>query len=164
MRSIWGKIRSLAADIHEQEGEIIFLSEIWEKSENKKHKHKIEEMLEMSNIAYISTPRHGAKRGGGAAIAISTRRFAVTKLNIFIPNPLEIVWALLRPVEHTGQIRKIILCSIYSPPNSKKNKTWSSVSNSSLSKTFALCQFRKLKKMSPKIIFGQKKILVWKKI
>ena len=52
------------------------------------------------------------------------------------------------------------------------NKTWSSVSNSSLSKTFALCQFRKLKaqklcflspngilglkKMSPKIILGQK--------
>ena len=58
-----------------------------------------------------------------------------------------------------------------------KNKTWS---NSSLSKTFALCQFRKLqvqklcflppdlvlglKKMSPKIILGGKKILVRKKI
>ena len=60
------------------------------------------------------------------------------------------------------------------------NKTWSSVSNSNLSKTFALCQFRKLKvqklcflpqnvilglkKMSPKIILGQKKILIQKKI
>ena len=60
------------------------------------------------------------------------------------------------------------------------NKTWSSVSHSSLSKTFALCQFRKLnvqklcflppnivlglKKMSPKIFFGQKKIWVCKKI
>ena len=55
------------------------------------------------------------------------------------------------------------------------NKTWSSVSNSSLSKTFVLCQFRKLKlqklcflppnivlglkKMSPKIILGQKNFL-----
>ena len=54
----------------------------------------------------------------------------------------------------------------------KGNKTWSSVSNSSLSKTFALCQLRKLnvqkfcflppnivwglRKMSPNIIFGQK--------
>ena len=52
------------------------------------------------------------------------------------------------------------------------NKTWSSVSNSSLSKTFALCQFRKqklcflpsnivlgLKKINPKILLGQKKNL-----
>ena len=53
------------------------------------------------------------------------------------------------------------------------------MSNSSLSKTFALCQFRKLKlqklcflppnivlgvkKMSPKIILGQKKFWSWKK-
>ena len=66
--------------------------------------------------------------------------------------------------------------------NHKNNpdKTWSSVSNSSLSKTFALCQFRKLKlqklcflppnivlglkkKINPKILLGQKKILVQKK-
>ena len=54
------------------------------------------------------------------------------------------------------------------------NKTWSSVSNSSLSKTFALCQFRKLKVQKTgfsrfKHSFGSKKneskkILVRKKI
>ena len=121
MRSIWGKIRSLAEDMHEREGEICFLSEVWEKQENKKHKQKIVEMLEMSNISYISTPRPGAKRGGGAGIAINTDRFSVTKLDITIPKPLEIVWAMLRPIEHTGVIRRIILCSLYSPPNSKKN-------------------------------------------
>ena len=121
MRSLWGKIRSLATDIHERSGEIIFLSEVWEKRENKSHKHKIEELLEMSNISYISTPRQGSKRGGGAAIAISSNKFSVKKLNIFIPTPLEIVWAMLRPIEHTGDIRKIILCSLYSPPNSRKN-------------------------------------------
>ena len=42
------------------------------------------------------------------------------------------------------------------------NKTWSSVSNSSLSKTFALCQFRKLKFqklcfLPPNVILGLKK-------
>ena len=121
MRSIWGKIRSLATDIKERDGEIIFLSEVWEKSENRQHKQKIEEMLEMSNISYISTPRPGAKRGGGAAIAISSSKFSVTKLNILIPTPLEIVWALLRPIEHTVKIRRVILCSLYSPPHSKKN-------------------------------------------
>ena len=121
MRSIWGKLNSFATDMQEREGEISFLCEVWEKSESKKHKMRIEELLEMSNISYISTPRPGAKRGGGAAIAINSSRFSVSKLNISIPKPLEIVWALLKPNEHTGVIRKIILCSFYSPPNSKKN-------------------------------------------
>ena len=44
----------------------------------------------------------------------------MTKLNIAIPKPLEIVWAILRPIESSGLIKKIILCSLYSPPNSKK--------------------------------------------
>ena len=55
-----------------------------------------------------------------------------------------------------------------------RNKTWSSVSNSSLSKTFALCQFEALfspskhcfkpEKNESKILLGQKKILVRKKM
>ena len=106
MRSVWGKIRSLATDVKERSGEVIFLCEVWEKSENRKHKQKIEEMLEMENIEYISTPRPGAKRGGGAAIATNSDKFSVSKLNIFIPKPLEVVWALLRPVEHTWVVKK----------------------------------------------------------
>ena len=76
----------------------------------------------MGGISYISTPRPGAKRGGGAGIAFNPSRFTVSKLNIAIPKPLEIVWALMRPKVPTGDIRKIILCSFYSPPNSRKNK------------------------------------------
>ena len=121
VRSIWGKLNNLADDIKERSGQIVFLCEILEKSQCKKHKQKIEELLEMKNIQYISTPRPGAKRGGGAAIATHSDKFQVSKLNITIPKPLEIVWALLRPVQHTGLIRKVILCSFYSPPNSRKN-------------------------------------------
>ena len=79
-------------------------------------------MLEMKNISYISTPRPGAKRGGGAAIAYNPTNFSVSKLSITIPTPLEIVWALLRPITPTGNIKKVILCSFYSPPNSRKNR------------------------------------------
>ena len=121
MRSIWGKLKCFATDMHERMADLSFLSEVWEKSENKKHQSKIEQMLEIDNISDISTPRPGAKRGGGAGIAINPSRFSVTKLNIYIPNPLEIVWAILRPNESSGQIKKIILCSLYSPPNSRKN-------------------------------------------
>ena len=121
MRSIWPKLNSFVTDMNERGADISFLCEVWEKSESKKHQSKIEEMLEMSNIGYISTPRPGTKRGGGAGISFNPSRFSVSKLNITIPKPLEIVWALLRPFESTGEIRKIILCSFYSPPNSRKN-------------------------------------------
>ena len=46
---------------------VAFHSEVWEKKESKKHKYKIDEMLETENIAYISTPRPN-RRGGGSAI------------------------------------------------------------------------------------------------
>ena len=59
--------------------------------------------------------------GGGAALALNPEKFSLSKLNIAVPKPLEIVWGLMRPIEPTGVIRKIILCSFYSPPNSKKN-------------------------------------------
>ena len=107
--------------MHERFADISFLCEVWEKSESKKHQKKIEEMLEMKSISYISTPRPGARRGGGAGIAFNSTNFTVSKLNIFIPKPLEVVWALMRPINPTGEIKKIILCSFYSPPNSKKN-------------------------------------------
>ena len=107
--------------MHERSASIPFFCEIWQKSKSKKHQRRIEEMLEMGGISYMSTPRPGAKRGGGAGIAYNPKNFSVSKLNIPIPKPLEVCWALMRPIEPTGDIRKIILCSFYSPPNSKKN-------------------------------------------
>ena len=121
MRSLWPKIHNLAADIHEREADVSFLCEVWEKKENPKHKKKLEEMLEMSNIKYISTPRPGAKRGGGAAIAINLAKCNVEKLNVHIPKPLEVVWAILKSNLQSIRRKNILLCSFYSPPNSRKN-------------------------------------------
>ena len=121
MRSFWDKLNCFATDMHERIADLSFLSEVWQKSESKKHQAKIEELMEMQNILYLSTPRPGNRRGGGAALAINPKTFSVTKLNIAIPPPLEIVWALLRPIEASGAIRKVILCSLYSPPNSRRN-------------------------------------------
>ena len=71
MRSIWDKIDCLGLDILERGTDICFLCEVWEKAENIKHQSKIKEIFEMKGISYISTPRPGVKRGGGAAIAFS---------------------------------------------------------------------------------------------
>ena len=121
MRSLFPKIRNFSEDMLERQGDISFLTEVWQKQENKKHQLKLEEMLEMSGIQYISTPRPGAQRGGGAAIAVRTEKFAISKLNIPIPRSVEVVWGLLKPKVVTGKIITIIVCCFYSPPRSRKN-------------------------------------------
>ena len=120
VRSLWSKINNLALDMNERESDLNFLTEVWEKRENKKHQQKLEELFEMSGIKYISTPRPGAKRGGGAAIAVREQRFTLSKLNISLPSSIEVVWGLLRPKNITGKISKIIVCCFYSPPRSRK--------------------------------------------
>ena len=120
MRSLWSKINNLAEDIIERAVDISFLSEVWEKKENPKHQSCIEEMLELKGISYISTPRPGARRGGGTAIAACPEKFSLVKLHIEIPRSVEVVWGLLRPKKVVGRLSKIILCSFYCPPRSKK--------------------------------------------
>ena len=121
MRSLFPKYENLAQDVHERESDLIFLTEVWEKKENKRHQFKLETLYEMKGIKYISTPRPGAQRGGGAAIAARLERFLLTKLNIVIPKSLEVVWGLLKPKVMKGKITTIIVCCFYSPPRSKKN-------------------------------------------
>ena len=123
MRSVWSKLSSLAEDMSERATDFSMQSEVWEKKENLKHKNKIEEVLEMKDMSYFSTARPGSKRGGGAAITTKSDRFYTSKLNIQIPQPLEVVWGLLRPKIQIGKVRKIVLCSFYCPPNSRKKSS-----------------------------------------
>ena len=77
-------------------------------------------MLELKGLKYISTPRPGTRRGGGAALVVNTENFSISKLNISIPNNLEIVWGLVKPYEVKVKISKIIVCYFYCLPKSKK--------------------------------------------
>ena len=119
-RSLFPKISSLAVDMEERETDICFITEIWEQDENKKHCKKIEELLEIKGIDYISTSRKN-RRGGGAAIAISMKNFTLSKLNIHIPAKVECVWGLLKPIIPNHHISSYIVCSFYSPPDMHKN-------------------------------------------
>ena len=117
---MWSKTTNLSLDVNERESDLIFLTEVWEKRENKKHQNKLIEMFELSGIKYISTPRPGTKRGGGAAIAIRQQNFTLSKLNIPLPSSVEVVWGLLKPKNITGKLSKFIVCCFYSPPRSRK--------------------------------------------
>ena len=89
MRALFGKIDNFSEDMNERAIDLSFLTEIWEKKENKKHQFKIEELLQMGGIKYISTPRPGAQRGGGAAIAVRTNNFTfITGLMHFLGQKL----------------------------------------------------------------------------
>ena len=120
MRSIFPKLDSYAEDFNERAIGLSFLSEIWEKSSNKKHQLKLQELFELKGILYISTPRPGSKRGGGVAITADPSKFSLTKLNISILHQLEVTWGLLKPCLVTGSITKNVCCAFYSPPKSKK--------------------------------------------
>ena len=114
------KIQNFGIDMQDRNCSISFLTEVWEKAENKKHQLKLEELFELKGMKYISTPRPGVRRGGGAAIVVNTEQFSISKLNVQIPSCLEIVWGLAKPVEVTGKITKIITCCFYCPPKSTR--------------------------------------------
>ena len=96
------------------------LSEVWQKTNNKKHKFEIEKMLQLHGLKYISTPRLH-KRGGGAAIVANLSKFSLEKIDIMINDNLEIVWGLLRPrLSTVTPIREIIVVAFYCPPKSRK--------------------------------------------
>ena len=119
MRSIFPKLGNLKKDILERDIQAAFCCEIWEKSESKQHQFEIEKMLESEGLKYISTPRPTG--WGGAAIIVNQEKFWLEKMNIHIPHNLEVIWGLLKPKDVTATFKKILLCSFYSPPNSRKN-------------------------------------------
>ena len=118
-RSIFPKLGNVKKDILERNIQCVFCCEIWEQKENKTHKFDIENMLESDGLKYISTPRPTG--WGGAAIIVNQEKFSLEKLNIHIPYNLEIIWGIMKPKDERAIFKRIIVCSFYSPPNSRKN-------------------------------------------
>ena len=88
-RSLTPKINSLIDDFNNRNYQVCFLSEIWQESK-KTNKLMIGERIKEVGVKYISTPRRGLKRRGGAAIAWRGKKNSIKKLNIQIPHSLEV--------------------------------------------------------------------------
>ena len=120
VRSFFPKINGVKTDLIEREISLSFFSEVWQKKESKTHLLKIEGMLQMHGLKYISTPRPSG--WGGAAIIVNQDKYLLEKLNIIIPHNLEVVWGLVTCKSEDAKFKKIIVCSFYSPPQSRKNQ------------------------------------------
>ena len=120
-RSLFPKLENFKTDMIERAISVSFVCEIWEKSESKEHISQIESMLELHGLKYISTSRPKTTKGGGAAIVVNLEKYSIEKLDVNIPNNLDVVWGLLKPKFGPCKFKKIIVCSFYSPPKSRKN-------------------------------------------
>ena len=120
LRSLWPKLNNFKNDMIMRDISCAMLSEVWEKSNCKKQQFELEKMLNMDGLKYISTPRM-TKRGGGAAIVVSLKKFSLEKIEVLNPDKVEVVFGLLRPKKTTSNIKEIIIAAFYSPPKSRKN-------------------------------------------
>ena len=80
MRSLMPKCENFGTDMETRGCSLSFLTEIWQKSENKKHNLKIEELLELRGLQYISTPRPGNRRGGWGSHCSKHREIFTIKI------------------------------------------------------------------------------------
>ena len=127
-RSLLPKINSFKTDIIERSVDVAFVQEIWEK-DSEKFSSEIEKMLEMDGFRYISMPRPLSikKRAyGGAAIVVNSRNFTCKELSVNVPSGLEAIWAMISLKKTlAGDMKNLIVCSFYSPPDKLKNSRMS---------------------------------------
>ena len=119
-RSLWPRLENTLDELVELEAHLGFHCEVWESKENKVHALEIQKAYELQGVQYISTARSN-RVGGGAALTLLTKSpFSLKQLTPPNPKQLEICWGLLKLKNPTSELKSILACSFYSPPNSRK--------------------------------------------
>ena len=128
-RSIYNKIEEFTTYIKEKEIDLVFLSESHERTYPTKNgdKQTLSEIIDLDDYIVISNPFQRKDKGGRPALVINNQKYQVqnlTQTDISIPWGVEIVWAVLTPLNNTfeSSIQKIIVGSLYCKPGSHKKK------------------------------------------
>ena len=87
----------------------ILASESWQKDSSKQFQKEVEELIEIEGMKMISKPRKYRRRGGVCIIADITK-VSISPLDIPTGN-LEIVWALLKPLNNQTNNHVCLLCT-----------------------------------------------------
>ena len=123
LRSLGPKIRNFTEDFRERKISVAFCSETWGSDCKVSYQNKLVKMLEMEGYATISLNRK-VKRGGGVCFVYDPTSVSIRKLDVQVPEKIEILWGLIRPKE--GLIKNIIAAVFYYPPASRMKKKFSS--------------------------------------
>ena len=118
-RSVYYKVDEFHQFVENEEVDMIFLSELWER-EN----YTLEDIIHLENHEVISNVYQRKGTGGRPAIIVNKNKFHIQDLtNTLIPVMwgVEAVWCLLTPkqVNQASKIQKIACAAIYSRPGSR---------------------------------------------
>ena len=121
-RSVYNKVKEFHTFVEQEEIDIVFMSESWERESE-----TLQDIIKLENHDVFSNVYQRKGIGGRPALIVDKRKFDVQNLTNTVLNikwGVEIVWCLLTPKNATtkSKIQKIACASVYCKPGSK-NKT-----------------------------------------
>ena len=130
-RSIYNKSEELKILIEQYKGEVICISESWER-EN----YSLSQLLQLENYKVISNVKQREFAGGKPAIIINKEKYHIKELcpdPITVPIGVEAVWALITHKDKNprSQVKYIAIASIYyrGPKSTKKQELFDHIAN-----------------------------------
>ena len=120
-RSVYNKIDELHTFVLEEQVDLVFVSESWERQNV-----LLKDIINLEHYEVISNVHQRNNDGGRPAIIANKEKYDVKDITnklIQIPWGVEAVWCILTPKNalHDSKIRKIACCSLYCKPGSKKS-------------------------------------------
>ena len=144
-RSIFPKFSDLVHKLNNSRISIAQISETWQDINKLEHNQKIDTLEHQYGYKWYSFARAKYRNdgsltgGGGCAVLVNMRHWLSHELeDIVIPQGLEVVWVKVAPKNSTCDLKLLIVCSIYSKPNSRKK----SVLSDHLSMNFHLLKMK----------------------
>ena len=119
-RSIYNKIDEFHTFVEQEDLDVIFISESWEREYL-----PLQQIIKLEDHTVISNVSQRLGVGGRPALVVNHKKYQVQNITntlIQIPWGVEAVWCVLTPlnVSHDSKIQKIACCAIYCKPNSNR--------------------------------------------
>ena len=119
-RSVYNKVQEFHTFVEEEEVDLIFMSESWEREYL-----TLDQIIKLEDHVVISNVSQRSGKGGRPTIIANNKKFDVQNITntlIQIPWGVEAVWCILTPknVTQNSKIHKVVCCSLYSKPDSRK--------------------------------------------
>ena len=111
-RSVYNKVNQFHTFVDQEEVDVVFMSESWERDDKTLH-----ELIKLENHEIISNVFQRKGKGGRPAIIVNKNKFVVQDLTNTLINikwGVEVVWCLLTPINATSKskIQKIACASV----------------------------------------------------